>query len=83
MRCHGGAVYRLKVREDCLNLWKDVAAESLGRHRSQDDGDVKDFRRLGQAGHIVDERLPVNGLDGESHLRLVVNENHRTVVRGE
>jgi hypothetical protein len=42
--------------------------------------DFEDFRRLSQGYHVVLKHLPIDRLDAERHLRLLVDKDELTVL---
>ena len=60
-----------------------MAGEAFGLDRGDGGRDVEHLRGLGQRDHVVLQRLPVDRLHPERHLRLLVDEQDLAVVRGE
>jgi len=58
-----------------------VAGEAVGLDRGDVGRDVEHLGRLGEADDVVFERLPVDRLDAESHLRLLVDKQELGVLR--
>ncbi len=80
---HGGAVDGLLPGEDVRQLRQERAGEGLGGHGAQHDRYVEGPGGSGQTDGGVDDGGAVAPAGAEEHLRLVVHEQHRAVVRGE
>jgi len=68
-------------RKDIHQWGPDVSAEGFGFHRSQHRGYLEFFGALGQKGDVVDQCRAVGVGHAEQHLRLMVNEDNRAVLR--
>ena len=60
-----------------------MAGEALGLDRGDGRRDVEHLGRLGERHDVVLERLAVDRLHAERHLRLLVDEDQLAVLRGE
>src|SRR5207237_620629 len=82
-RVHTGPLDRLLAGEQFEEVRPHVPAEALGLDGREDDRHLEHLRGLRQPDHVVEEELPVDGHDPEGHLRLVVDEDDRAVLRGQ
>jgi len=60
-----------------------MAAEPVGLDRCKNHRHAKNLRRLRQHQHIVEQGLTVNVRHAEEHLRLVIDEHHCAIARGQ
>ena len=73
----------LVVGEDGQNLRVRVAREALGLDRGDRRRHAEDLGGLGERDDVVLQRLPVDRLHAERHLRLLVDDDQLAVLRGE
>src|SRR5438477_5498003 len=69
--------------EDVAQRRPGVAAEALGLDAGENHRHAKQLRRLGEHQGIVEHRLAVDIGHAEDHLWLVVDQQHRAVLRRE
>jgi len=82
-RIHRGTLQDLVVRKHGQQFREGIAREALGFHRGDGGGNVEGARGLGQAHHVVLQRLAVDRLHAECHLGLLVDEDDLAVLGGQ
>src|SRR5690606_36507473 len=80
---HRGTLQRRRIREYGKQLGVGMAGEAFGLDRGDDGRNVEDLGSLVQTHGVVLQGLPVDALDAESHLRLLVDEDQLAVLRGQ
>ena len=77
---HGGALEQGMLGKDLQQFGEGVTGKGVGLDRGDAGRNVEKLSRLGEGDDVVLQRLPVDRLHPESHLRLVINENELAVV---